>query len=124
MSSRPFASPGEALPAASGVSVVITCFNQARFLAEAIESVQRQRPRETVVVDDGSTDDTAAVVAHYPQVRYLRQRNQGVVAARNRGLRECGGDYVVFLDGDDVLLEGAIEAGARLLDGAPGLGFV
>jgi glycosyltransferase involved in cell wall biosynthesis len=124
MSKWPLVSPEQPASAGSEVSVVVTCFNQAQFIGEAIASAQRQGPREVVVIDDGSTDNTATVVAGFPQVRYLRQGNQGVVAARNRGLRESTGRYIVFLDGDDVLLDGALDAGARLLDGAPGLGFV
>src|ERR671910_914102 len=69
------------------VSVVIPCYNQARFLGEAIESVLAQTyPHfEIVVVDDGSTDNTQEVAARYPEVRCSRQHNQGLSAARNSG---------------------------------------
>ena len=87
------------------VSVVITTYNYERFVAAAIESVLRQtvRPDEIVVVDDGSTDATAAVVARYAArgVRYIRQANAGPGAARNRGIRETRGDLIAFLDADD-----------------------
>jgi glycosyltransferase involved in cell wall biosynthesis len=56
------------------------------------------------VVDDGSPDHTAQVVRRHPGVRYIRQSNQGVSAARNKGLQESKGDYIVFLDADDRLL--------------------
>src|SRR6476661_6221086 len=87
------------------VSVVITTYNYERFIAAAIESVlgQTVRPDEIVVVDDGSTDGTAAVVARYAAqgVRYIRQANAGAGAARNRGIRETRGDLLAFLDADD-----------------------
>ena len=87
------------------VSVVIACYNQGRFLGEAIESALRQTyaPIEVIVADDGSTDRTAEVAAAYP-VRCLRQRNQGAPAARNHGFRESHGRFVLFLDADDRLL--------------------
>jgi glycosyltransferase involved in cell wall biosynthesis len=99
------------------VSVVIPCYNQAHFLGEAIESALAQTyPHlEIVVVDDGSTDNIAAVVAGYPGVRCLRQENQGLSAARNTGLRHSIGECLVFLDADDRLLPRAIEVGLACL---------
>jgi glycosyltransferase involved in cell wall biosynthesis len=108
------------------VSVVIPCYNQARFLGEAVESVLAQtHPHfEVVVVDDGSTDETSEVAARYPKVRYFRQENSGRPAApRNRGLRESHGEYVVFLDSDDRLLPNALEAGLRHLGEHPECAF-
>src|SRR5215207_11289555 len=103
------------------VSVVIPCYNQAHFLGEAIESVLSQSyPNfEIIVVDDGSPDDTAEVAARYPEVRYVRQDNQGVSVARNSGLARSGGAYIVFLDADDRLLPGALEVGVRELEAHP-----
>jgi glycosyltransferase involved in cell wall biosynthesis len=88
------------------ISVIIPCYNQGRFLAEAIDSVFAQQcpAHEIIVVDDGSTDQTAAVARSYPSVRYVRQDNQGPGAARNRGLQVSSGEYLVFLDADDRLL--------------------
>jgi glycosyltransferase involved in cell wall biosynthesis len=87
------------------VSAIITAYNCAEFVGEAIESVLGQtRPvDEIVVVDDGSTDDTAAVVQAYAArgVRYVYQDNQGAGGARNRGIEETTGELVTFLDGDD-----------------------
>ena len=103
------------------ISVVIPCYNQGRFLAEAVTSaVSTTYPVEVIVVDDGSTDDTAAVAARHPSVRYVRQDNRGLAAARNRGLEAATGDLVVFLDADDRLLPGGIDAGARALAANPG----
>ncbi|NOH01800.1 MAG: glycosyltransferase [Chloroflexi bacterium] len=108
------------------VSVVIPCYNQARFLGEAIGSVLSQAyPRiEVIVVDDGSTDHTAEEAARYPEVRYIRQENQGLGAARNAGLRESHGEILVFLDSDDRLLPEAVERGVHHLSNAPGSAFV
>ncbi len=107
------------------VSVVIPCFNHGHFLGEAIESVRGQTHGrvETIVVDDGSTDETAAVAARYPDVRYVRQENQGLAAARNTGLRHAGGEYLVFLDADDRLLPDALAAGLACLDAHPSAAF-
>lgn len=108
------------------VSVVIICYNHGHFLAEAIESVLEQTigDVELIVVDDGSTDDTPAVAARYPSIRYLRQRNQGMSAARNAGLRVSRGRYVSFLDADDRLLPEALTEGAICLREHPECAFV
>jgi hypothetical protein len=88
------------------ISVVIPCYNGAKFLRATIESVLAQTypPLEMIVVDDGSTDDSAAIAESFgPPVRVIRQTNRGVTAARNRGIAEASGDYVHFLDADDLI---------------------
>jgi glycosyltransferase involved in cell wall biosynthesis len=102
------------------VSIVIPCFNQAAFLAEAIESALAQTwPHvEVVVVDDGSTDDSAAVARRYP-VRLVQQPNSGVSSARNAGLSASTGDAIVFLDADDRLRAGAAAHAAAVLRARP-----
>jgi glycosyltransferase involved in cell wall biosynthesis len=80
------------------VSVVIPTYNYGRFIAQALRSVlaQTYSPSEIIVVDDGSTDDTAAVVAPFgEQVKYIRQENAGVCSARNRGVVESKGELIV-----------------------------
>lgn len=87
------------------VSAIIPTFNRAACVGEAIESVLAQTfPNyEVIVVDDGSTDDTAAVLAKFGErIRVLRQENRGVSEARNAGLRAARGEWVAFLDSDDL----------------------
>jgi glycosyltransferase involved in cell wall biosynthesis len=115
-----------AAPEAALVSVIIPCYNQAHYLGEAIESVLNQSYRhfEIVVVDDGSTDNTAEVAAGYSEVKLLRQQNQGLPGARNSGLRESRGEYLVFLDSDDRLLPDALLTGVEALSAHPEYAFV
>ncbi len=86
------------------VSVIIPAYNAARYLAQAVDSVLAQTHQELdlIVIDDGSTDETQQVLSRYASsLRYFYQPNQGVAVARNRGIAECHGDYVAFLDADD-----------------------
>jgi glycosyltransferase involved in cell wall biosynthesis len=107
--------------AMTSVSVIIPCYRQARFLAEAIDSVLAQTTgnAEIVVVDDGSPDYTERVTRRYPMVQYLRQPNRGPSAARNQGLQAARGSYVVFLDADDRLLPHHFETSLRAFDEHP-----
>ena len=95
------------VPAADAcVSVVIPCYNHGRCLARAVQSLIDQTYAHTqiVVVDDGSSDDTAAVARSFgARVEYVHQANAGLSAARNTGLRHARGEWVVFLDADDWL---------------------
>lgn len=87
------------------VSVVIPCFNASRFLNATLESVfaQTYAVRELILVDDGSTDDSAGIAESYgPPVRVIRQSNQGESVARNRGMETACGDWIAFLDADDL----------------------
>lgn len=97
-----------------GVSVVIPAYNYAHFLPDAIESVLSQTyPNlELIVVDDGSTDDTADVVRRYGErVRYIHKKNAGLSAARNTGIRNASHPFVAFLDADDVWLPSFLQSG-------------
>lgn len=108
------------------VAVVITSYNHAHFLLEAIQSVlaQSHPADEILVVDDGSTDHTADVVSQCADVVLLQQKNQGLSAARNAGLKTAQSDKVVFLDADDRLLPEAIAAGLACFANAPACGLV
>ncbi|MDQ6950343.1 MAG: glycosyltransferase [Mariprofundales bacterium] len=87
------------------VTVIIPTYNYGHYLARALDSVLNQSYAniEIIVVDDGSTDNTSAVMQAYAgQVVYIQQKNQGAAAARNRGLLAAQGDYICFLDADDM----------------------
>lgn len=98
------------------ISVIIPAYNHARWLPKCIESVLNQtlKPHEIIVVDDGSTDNTAEIIAKYP-VRYIRQENAGCPAARNRALREATGDWIAIVDADDYWLPQKLELQARAI---------
>lgn len=109
------------------VSVVIPTYNRAYIIDKAINSAlsQQYRPVEIIVIDDGSTDDTALVVGQYgPEVRYFRKENAGVSAARNHGLREARGEFVALLDSDDIWLNWKILAQVAVLRAFPEVGMV
>jgi glycosyltransferase involved in cell wall biosynthesis len=109
-------------PANIHVSVIIPVFNGAQYLGEAIESVlgQTYPSIELLIVDDGSTDDTAGIVDSYsPLVRYRYQQNAGLGSARNRGVADTTGDLVAFLDADDLWGEQKITTQVQYLTERP-----
>lgn len=104
------------------VSVIIPTYNRASLVGQAIDSVLSQtfRDFEVIVVDDGSADDTRDVLARYGEfIRYIHQENAGESVARNRGLDEALGEYIGFLDDDDVYLDDALETAVGFLDANP-----
>jgi len=102
------------------ISVIMPCYNQARFLSEAVASLQAQVfPHwECIIINDGSSDDTAQVgatlAATDSRVRLISQQNRGLPGARNRGLDEARGQLVHFLDADDYILPGMYENMAKI----------
>jgi glycosyltransferase involved in cell wall biosynthesis len=101
------------------VSVVIPCYNRALVVAETIQCVLRQTlpPREVIVVDDGSTDNTVEVLETFgSRVRILRQKNNGPSAARNAGLALATGEFVWFMDSDDLASVNKLEIQVRALE--------
>jgi len=111
--------------AGPSLSLVIATFNHGRYLGAALDSVLAQtRPTEIIVVDDGSTDDTPAVLARFaPRVRVHRQDNRGLSAARNAGLELARGEYIGFLDADDVIAPTKLAKQAAVLDADPQVGW-
>jgi hypothetical protein len=106
------------------VSVVMPAYNSARTIGQAIGSVleQTMADLELIVVDDGSTDATAAAVAvvEDPRIRLITRVNGGTSAARNTGIAEARGDWVAFLDADDLWLGDKLELQLTLMAAAPG----
>ncbi|HET9930610.1 MAG TPA: glycosyltransferase [Polyangiaceae bacterium] len=112
------------------VSIVIPTYNRAYCLAATLESLQRQTyPHwEALIIDDGSTDDTEALVASIqssdPRIRYVRKENGGVSSARNTGIRLADGDWVAFLDSDDAWEPWKLEAQLACTKELPDVGMV
>lgn len=107
------------------VSVIIPCYNHGRYLAEAIQSVLNQTYKsiEIIVVDDGSADNTKPVAESFLNVKYVYQENQGLSAARNTGILNSVGEYLVFLDADDLLVVDALAYNLNHLFGNENLAF-
>ena len=106
------------------ISVVIPSYNSAQCIARAIESALAQSfiDYEIIVVDDGSTDNTAEVVQRFGEkVRYVSQENSGAAAARNRGIKEAKGRWIAFLDSDDEWVEDKLSIQMRILESNPQL---
>jgi glycosyltransferase involved in cell wall biosynthesis len=104
------------------VSVIIPCFNQAEFLAEAVDSALAQdyAPLEIVVVNDGSTDGTGEVARRYgDRVRYVASANRGLAGARNLGIANSTGALIALLDADDRWLPGKLAHQVRRMIDAP-----
>lgn len=109
------------------ISAVIPVKNGERYLAEAVASIRRQAiaPMEIVVVDDGSTDGTAALAATLgPDVVLLRQANAGVTASRNRGVRAARGELIAFLDCDDAWTDDKLATQVPILVAHPDIAVV
>lgn len=109
------------------VSVVIPTFNCERFIGRTVGSALRQtyRDYEIIVVDDGSTDGTQAVLAEYGRaLHYIKQANQGASAARNAALSRATGEYIAYLDADDLWHPEKLAHQVEYLDAYPSCGFV
>lgn len=109
------------------VSVIIPTYNRADLIGETVESVLKQTfdDFEIIIVDDGSTDSTKKVVRGFNgPIKYIYQENRGRSYARNRGFEVSSGDYVCFLDSDDLLTPRMFERQVSLLDSNSNLGFV
>jgi glycosyltransferase involved in cell wall biosynthesis len=122
--SRQAGEQGSALPL---VSVIMPAYNTARYIREAIDSVLEQDYpcKELIVIDDGSTDGTVEVLRSYGErITLLQQRNQGSAVARNAGLAAARGEYIAFLDSDDIWLPGRLRLQVDHLMRHPDIGMV
>jgi glycosyltransferase involved in cell wall biosynthesis len=108
------------------ISAVVPVYNGAKYLAATLESIlaQNYRPLEVIVVDDGSTDDTASIVRSYPEVVYIYQTNQGAAVAKNTGMAHSTGEFIAFLDADDIWPPSKLSAQIRYLAGHPEAGCI
>ncbi len=98
------------------ISVIIPCYNQEKYIAEALDSVLAQtfKDFEIIVINDGSIDNSASIIKDYVQeyphlIRYIEQKNQGIIAARNNAIAEAKGEYIFPLDGDDKIAPECLE---------------
>ena len=105
------------------VSVIIPVYNSAKYIADAIDSAlaQTYKNYEIIVVDDGSTDNTKEIVTQYtirhtPYVKYIYQENKGLSGARNTGIKNAKGEFIAFLDADDIWLPEKLEHQIKFMD--------
>lgn len=113
------------------VSIVIPTYNRAKYLTQALDSVLQQTYQhfEIIVIDDGSTDDTKNVMEEYMKrfpnkIKYFYEKNKGPAAARNRGINEAMGDYIAFLDSDDMWMPTKLAEQVEFLDHNKGVALV
>jgi glycosyltransferase involved in cell wall biosynthesis len=108
------------------VSVIIPTYNRAPILAQTLRSVYLQTYRniEIIVIDDGSSDNTSDVVSKFPNIKYLYQENKKIAAARNAGMKIAKGEYIAFLDSDDLWAPAHLESSVNIFDKMPEVGLV
>lgn len=107
------------------LSIIIPAFNAESYLQRCLDSIFSQdfNDYEVIVINDGSTDDTFAILEHYPQITIISQTNQGMATARNRGIEVAHGDYILFVDSDDELMPHAFSILEPQLNGEDIVGF-
>ncbi len=108
------------------VSVIVPVYNGERYLSFAIQSVLEQdyHPFEVIVVDDGSIDNSGNIARSFKEVHYVYQSNQGVAAARNVGIAAAQGEFIAFLDADDLWIGDKLTHQMAIFDGDPKLDMV
>lgn len=111
------------------VSVIIPCYNYGKYITEAVDSVLNSNYEnlEIIIIDDGSDDsETVAILDNFsrPKTKIIRQTNQGVIAARNNGIKEAQGEYILPLDADDYINPAFIEKAVEILDNNHDIGIV
>ncbi len=105
------------------ISVIIPAYNAGDTIAHTIESILAQsvRPAQIIVIDDGSTDNTAQIVQQFQDVTYIHQQNESVSSARNAGIKAATGNWIAFLDADDLWLDKNLELQIDILKNNPDL---
>lgn len=104
------------------VSIIVPCYNQSNYIAETLDSVLMQTYNnwECIIVNDGSTDQSERIILGYcnkdARFKYISQDNQGVICARNNAIRESKGEYILPLDGDDLISKEYLDLAVRVLD--------
>lgn len=109
-------------------SIIIPVYNKANYIKECLDSVlsQTEQDFEAIVVDDGSTDNSAEIINNYKnhRIKYVHKKNGGVSSARNLGIKVSKGSWICFLDADDIMYHNALQVYRSLICKYPGLGFV
>jgi len=108
------------------VSIIVPVYNSERYLEFTLQSIfsQDYQPIEVIVVDDGSTDGSTKIAKSFKNIQYIYQKNQGPSAARNTGITVSQGDFISFLDSDDMWLPAKLSLQVSCLLNHPGVGFV
>ena len=108
------------------ISIIIPCYNQENYISECLNSVVAQtfKDYEAIVIDDGSTDDSVEVIEKYTKkyenIRLIKQKNQGVIAARNNAIKQAKGKYIYPLDGDDIIANTVLEKSYNAIEAGKG----
>ena len=107
-------------------SVIVPVYNGENYLENTLQSIFNQdyQPIEVIVVDDGSTDNSAKIAGSFKNIRYIYQTNQGPSAARNAGINISQGEFISFLDADDLWVPDKLSLQINYLLSHPGIGFV
>jgi glycosyltransferase involved in cell wall biosynthesis len=100
-------------------------FNGADFLPDSIDSILKQDypTYELIIIDDGSIDKSRDIISSYPDIRYYYQENNGVAAARNRGIAESRGEYIAFIDADDIWPQNKLAIQIAYMEAHPEIGY-
>lgn len=108
------------------ISIIIPVFNGELYIKETIESIliQQYEPIEIIVIDDGSTDGSAKIVKQFPEIQYIYQENAGPVKARNKALLLSTGEFITFIDNDDVYINNSLSQLSNYLINNPKVNIV
>lgn len=108
------------------VSIIMPVYNGENYVDQALESVLRDayRPIEVIAVDDGSSDNTAKIIGHHENVRYIYQDHEGVASARNKGIAVSQGEIIAFMDCDDIWQPNRLTVTVRFFQQHPDIGYV